>query len=83
MYALLNEKIKAPRDPLELQQSEMFRDYLKNFRIAADIATLDEEDQFALREAIRLNTSDLEHVIPSLRITREWEKKVGKVPTVV
>lgn len=83
LYALLNEKIKAPRDPLELQQSEMFRDYLKNFRIAADIATLDEEDQFALREAIRLNTSDLEQVIPSLRITREWEKKVGKVPTVV
>ncbi len=74
LFALLNEKIKSPRDPLELQHAETYRDYLNRFRIAADIAALDEEDQALLREAMKLDMADLEHVIPSIRIRQAWKQ---------
>ncbi len=80
LSSVVLEKIKAPRNPLELQQAEGFRDYLNNFKIAADIAGLDEEDRLMLRDAIKLNIGDLEQVIPSIRIRQAWKQQ--EVPAV-
>ncbi|GAK50232.1 hypothetical protein U14_01459 [Candidatus Moduliflexus flocculans] len=75
LYAVILEKIKTPRNPLELQQAEGFRDYLNNFKIAAEIAGLDDEDRLMLRDAIKLNIGDLEQVIPSVRIRQAWKQQ--------
>ena len=75
LYDSLSEKITSPRDTLELQQSETYRDYLNNFKVAADITMLDEEDRAILREAIKLDMADLEQVIPSSRIRQAWKQQ--------
>ena len=69
----LAEKHKATQDPAERSQLDAYRDYLRNFKLAAEIAILDEEDQAILREAIKLNLTDLEQVIPSIRIRQAWK----------
>jgi hypothetical protein len=72
-WKILDEKIKSPRDLPERLQSETYRDYLSNFKIAAEIAILDEEDRALLQEAIKLNRIDVQHVIPSTRIRQAWK----------
>ncbi|MBD3307866.1 hypothetical protein GF339_15655 [candidate division KSB3 bacterium] len=56
-------------------QIDTYRDYLWNFKLAADIAALDDEDRAQLREAIKLDMADLEHIIPSVRIRRAWKRQ--------
>ena len=75
IYEVLQEKTKSAHTQLERRQSEIYRDYLANFRVAAEIATLDDEDRALLREAIKLNMADLEQVIPSIRIRRAWQQQ--------
>ena len=74
MNALLGEKLKSPRDSSELQRSESFLEYLRKFKLAAELAILDEEDRAMFREGLKLNTSDLEQVIPSIRIRQAWKQ---------
>ena len=74
MNEVLNEKLKTPRDSSELQRSERYRDYLGKFKIAAKLAILDEDDRTMFREGIKLNTADLEQVIPSIRIRQAWKQ---------
>jgi hypothetical protein len=73
LWKILDEKIKSPSDLPERLQSETYRDYLSNFKIAAEIAVLDKEDRALLQEAIKLNRVDVEHVIPSTRIRQAWK----------
>ena len=74
MYlSFLEEKLRTARDTIERRRIETFRDYLQNFEIAANIATLDERDRPLLREAIKLSMMDLEQVIPSIRIRQAWK----------
>ncbi len=75
IYAVLEEKVQSAHTQLERRQSEIYRDYLSNFRIAAEIAILDDDDRALLREAIKLNMADLEQVIPSIRIRRAWQQQ--------
>lgn len=70
---ILEEKLRTARDPVERRRIEAFRDYLRNFEIAANIAILDESDRAILREAIKLSMTDLEQVIPSIRIRQAWK----------
>ncbi len=74
MSDALREKLKSPRDSSELQCSENYRDYLGKFKIAAELAILDEDDRTMLREGLKLNTADLEQVIPSIRIRQAWKQ---------
>jgi hypothetical protein len=74
MSALLSEKLKSSRDASELQRSESYRDYLSKFKLAAELAILDEEDRAIFREALKLNTADLEQIIPSIRIRQAWKQ---------
>ena len=78
IYAVLEEKAKSAHTQLERRQSEIYRDYLSNFKTAAEIALLDDEDRGLLREAIKLNMTDLEQIIPSIRIRRAWQQQDGK-----
>ncbi|PIE33256.1 hypothetical protein CSA56_12345 [candidate division KSB3 bacterium] len=71
---IIRDKLTFPRNPLELQQAEIYRDYLNNFKTAADIAELDDEDRAMLREAAKLNIADLENIIPSIRIRQAWKE---------
>ena len=74
IWDLLQEKAKAPHDPVEMRQIETYQTYLINFRLAAELATLDEDDRAAVKEAIKLNMADLEQVIPSIRIRQAWKQ---------
>lgn len=74
MSEVLKEKLKAPRDSSELQRSESYREYLGKFKIAAELAILDEDDRMMFREGLKLNTADLEKVIPSIRIRQAWKQ---------
>ena len=57
-----------------MRQIETYQTYLINFRLAAELATLDEDDRAAVKEAIKLNMADLEQVIPSIRIRQAWKQ---------
>ncbi len=70
---ILEEKLRTARDTVERRRIETFREYLRNFEIAANIAMLDEGDRGILQEAIKLNMTDLEQVIPSIRIRQAWK----------
>ncbi len=70
---ILTEKARAAQETLERQRIETYREYLRNFKMAAEIATLDEDDRALLRETIKLNQTDLEQVIPSVRIRQAWK----------
>lgn len=72
-WEVLQEKIKAVEDSDERRRFEAYREYLRNFRLAAEIAILDDEDQALLREAIQMNLADLEQMIPSIRIRKAWK----------
>lgn len=72
-WDVLAEKSKAAQDSAERRQFEAYQEYLRNFRIAAQIVLLDQEDQSLLRETIQLNLADLEQLIPSLRIRHAWK----------
>lgn len=72
MWEILRGKIQSPKDAIEKRQIETYQQFLKNFTFAANIATLDDDDRAILREAIKLNMSDLEQVIPSIRIRQAW-----------
>ena len=74
LWEVLAEKHKAAQDTDERRQLEAYRDYLRNFKLAAEIAMLSEEDQAILQEAIKLNLADLEQIIPSNRIRQAWKK---------
>jgi hypothetical protein len=73
LWTVLSEKLRFSQDSIERRRIETYREYLLNFRIAADIAALGEDDQTILREAIKLNLTDLEQVIPSIRIRQAWK----------
>jgi hypothetical protein len=73
LWDAVAERHKAAKDPTERRQLEAYRDYLRNFKLAAEIASLDEEHQAILREAIKLNLADLEQIIPSTRIRQAWK----------
>jgi hypothetical protein len=73
LWEVIEEKHKTSKDAVERRNLEAYRDYLRNFRLAAEIAMLDEEDQTILREAIKCNLADLEKVIPSIRIRQAWK----------
>ena len=45
MNAVLREKLKSPHNSAELQRSETYREYLGKFKIAAELAVLDEDDR--------------------------------------
>jgi hypothetical protein len=70
---ILEEKLQTAHDTIERRRIETFRDYLRNFEIAAIIAALDESDRAILQEAIKLSIADLEQVIPSIRIRQAWK----------
>ena len=70
---VLNEKHRIAQSSEERRRIEVYRDYLRNLRLAAEIAILDDEDQAMLREAIKLNLTDLEQMIPSIRIRQAWK----------
>jgi hypothetical protein len=74
LWDILDEKLRATPESTDRRQIETYREYLRNFKIIADIATLDNEDRAILREAIKLNLTDLEQVIPSIRIRQAWKK---------
>jgi hypothetical protein len=74
MCAILEDKQKLPRDSSEAQRSESYHEYLEKFKIAAELAILDEDDRAMFRESLKLNTSDLEQVIPSIRIRQAWKQ---------
>jgi hypothetical protein len=69
----ISEKIRTAQDTEERRRIEAYRDYLRNFKLAAEIAILDDEDQSILRETIKLNLADLEQMIPSIRIRQAWK----------
>lgn len=73
LWDVLEDKHKSTTDSVERRHIEAYREYLRNFRLAAEIAILDEEDQTILREAIKCNLTDLEQVIPSIRIRQAWK----------
>ena len=73
LWDVIEEKHKTSKDVVERRHLEAYRDYLRNFRLAAQIAILDEEDQAILRESIKCNLTDLEQVIPSIRIRQAWK----------
>ncbi len=72
---ILQQRAKSPRDKMEEQQIETYRDYLVNFKFAAEISALDEDDRLALKESIKLNMADLEQLIPSIRIRQAWKRQ--------
>ncbi len=76
--AILEARAKSPRDTTEEQQIETYREYLTNFKLAAEIAFLDSDDRSILKEAIKLNMGDLENVIPSIRIRQAWKRQDAK-----
>lgn len=78
LWEMLEEKLKAVTDSAERRQLEAYREYLRNFRTAAKISVLDDNDRAILRETIKLNLTDLEQVIPSIRIRQAWKK--GSTP---
>lgn len=73
LWDVLNEKLRIAQHSEERRRIEIYRDYLRNLRLAAEIAILDDEDQGLLREAIKLNLADLEQMIPSIRIRQAWK----------
>ncbi len=73
LWDILDEKLRSSQDSAERRRIETYREYLRNFKIAAEIAALDEDDQTILREAIKLSLADLEQVIPSIRIRQAWK----------
>jgi hypothetical protein len=73
LWDILDEKLRGSQDTIERRRIETYREYLRNFKIAAGIATLDEDDRAILREAIKLNLANLEQVIPSVRIRQAWK----------
>ena len=73
LWEVIDEKHKNAKDPVERRHLEAYRDYLRNFELAAKIAILDDEDQAILRESIKCNLADLEQVIPSIRIRQAWK----------
>ncbi len=77
-WDILGERAKSPQDKVEQEQIETYQDYLRNFKIAADIATLDEDDRALLGETIKLDMADLEQVIPSIRIRQAWKRQDTK-----
>jgi hypothetical protein len=80
LWDILDEKLRAVQDTVERRHLETYRDYLRNFKIAAGIATLDEDDRAVLREAIKNNLADLEQVIPSVRIRQAWKSQESPEP---
>lgn len=78
LWDILEERAKSPKDKAEQQHIETYRDYLLNFKIAADIATLDEDDRVLLRETLKSDMADLEQVIPSIRIRQAWKRQDRK-----
>jgi hypothetical protein len=72
-WEVLTEKLRAVQESTERRELETYQDYLRNFKLAAEIALLDQEDQHLLRETIQLNLADLEQLIPSLRIRQAWK----------
>jgi hypothetical protein len=75
LWEILDEKLREVQDTVERRHLETYRDYLRNFKIAAGIATLNEDDRAVLREAIKNNLADLEQVIPSVRIRQAWKSQ--------
>ncbi len=75
LWDTLEERFKSPQDKVEQQHIEAYRNYLLNFKIAAEIATLNEDDRTLLLETIKLNMGDLEQVIPSIRIRQAWKRQ--------
>jgi len=73
LWDILEEKLRLSKDTVERRRVETYRDYLRNFKIAANIAALDENDRAILREAIKMSMTDLEQVIPSIRIRQAWK----------
>ncbi|PID56474.1 hypothetical protein CSB45_11525 [candidate division KSB3 bacterium] len=74
MSAALKEKQASARNASEAQRSESYHEYLYKFRTAAELALLDDNDRALFREILRLNTRDLERVIPSVRIRQAWKQ---------
>lgn len=73
LWDIIEDRQKVCQDPVQRRHLEAYREYLRNFRLAAEIAILDDEDQAILKESIRCNLADLEHVIPSIRIRQAWK----------
>ena len=78
LYDILNAQLTSARNDLEHRQSEIYLAYLANFRVAAELSMLDEDDKNLFREAIKLNIADLEQVIPSIRIRQAWKQQDAK-----